>query len=1473
MFMRRQIIILLFLMGNVFTTSAQSSGSGTSANEFNMANIRTDIIPHSPEVEAFTKYDVMPVTLYTGLPQVSVPIYEIKTPHFHIPISLSYNHNGYKPNEDASWVGLGWSIQGAGGVITKVIKGLPDDQVGIQHYDSYLVPTVPFPRQWFLKELAEGRRDGEPDIYIFNFNGHSGKFTIINDKVYQFPDQQLIIKPVYATATDYSTHPITSFEIIDELGDKYQFSTTETTHQTHEFNNPYVPPYTSAWHLTQVASADGTETIDYSYSEYYYKLPMTFQESLTAVYGVGSNPGVTWKQNNYAGGFISDAKLISRIRSKTVTIDFIKGDVARIDMANSSNVFPLKKIVVNPSLGLSPLKAFELTHSYFGNNKKLKLISVTEKNLYNPDLPFSDLLSEDGFTGKKYKFDYDESHTFPPNYSKGVDKWGYYNGGDENAQLIPYDYAVNFQLPGRVAQYPYASLGLLKKVTWPTGGTTVFTWEKNQTGGIKVNALPPTDASAIVSVTANANEATESSTPFSIHVEQNVTVTYASIVEDNSNYSPDYTLLKIFRGTGIHLELVYSSPPVPAGQAMNVDHVNLDAGDYVVKVYCQPGIYDSYGRIDYKNYSVINSLADGPGLRIKQVSNFDDPASADPSTMRLYEYNGGVAQTNQIISGHSLSTHQCMNGVDETLPNLTPLTTVTYSAYYSPPLSSLLDQQFFYKQVTEINRDKHTNGKTVYQFKSYAEDFPEVLMEEKTSYQYNNYTYLPGTDEKYSYELIPKINFSGLSGWLSENVRSSCTYGANPFPGVDPCGPNQVFEFYSAGTHDLNSNYKILTTEEQTTYDENGQNPLLKTTNYNYQNPYHHFPTSKVVTDSKGNQYTTWMSYPFDYQFNTCGLPSDLLQNFVNQTSTAIQNVVTCHEDAFAATGLTVLNNYNAAIANYNACLNTSIANTSTPWKKAVLQMQKNNIISPVIEELTTINKAGNDYLLAAKRNEYEVTTSGGIVLRNIKQAEIKTPFLLSAFQANPDNYLKDQVHFDYNTNLTLVQQNKNNDIPHTYIWDYNDTHPVADVQNAGPSEVAYTSFETSNTGGFIYPNTVTNSQTAPTGYRVYTLSGGYIKKENLPQGNYVVSLWATNTGVTVNGAAATTIGTTINGWTYYEYQLANVNQATINGTGSLDELRLYPQRAKMATYTYVPEVGISAQCDASNRITYYSYDVAGRLALVKDQYRNILKKYCYNYYGQPEDCGFISTAPVWQPTGLTRCKPCPQNNAFNTNIQEHQEWDVNPNSSGFHNSYQWIEDGPSSACMSPSDWQDDGLTQCETEGLCDDGTPLYTGNQLKLQRDVNPCSATFGQARWVFNVHNCTTCPASPIWQFTSAACQVNSGGQNTGVKVITETNIETCSSNYGATRTRTVLDRVSCPLANTCSISNCTGNNKKCVNNVCETGTPVVVSYLYAKWDGEVYSWKCTYKYCFSDGTVSSYSWDEIHNTYCPIGTCASL
>ena len=82
--------------------------------------------PTAPEYTSFEPVDTTDmVNLATGDMTYNIPLLEVPGPAGGYPLSLSY-HAGIQPDEDASWVGLGFTFNP--GAMNRTVNGYPDDQ-------------------------------------------------------------------------------------------------------------------------------------------------------------------------------------------------------------------------------------------------------------------------------------------------------------------------------------------------------------------------------------------------------------------------------------------------------------------------------------------------------------------------------------------------------------------------------------------------------------------------------------------------------------------------------------------------------------------------------------------------------------------------------------------------------------------------------------------------------------------------------------------------------------------------------------------------------------------------------------------------------------------------------------------------------------------------------------------------------------------------------------------------------------------------------------------------------------------------------------------------------------------------------------------------------------------------------------------------------------------------------------------------
>jgi hypothetical protein len=461
------LILFIFTFGVLAFADNQPGGSANQVDTHAYAQSRMDVLPHSPEVESLGKYGVLPVSLFTGLPQINIPLFEIKTPSISVPFSLQYYYNGCKPNEIATSVGLGWSLSGMG-VITRIIKGKFDDYLNSnQRYDYYCTIAPLAVDNQFMTSVGIGTYDTEPDIFVFNVGKYTGKFIILKGQVYDCSCPNVKI------SVSLQGNVVLGFNIIDDEGNKYDFqNNTENTYSANNATTLGVPNFTSAWYIDRVISANKQDTINFSYKSYTIIHPGTLidvykysntQSGSTNSY---SNENLGIEDN---GGITITGLLLTGVSSRYSSASFTSS-TTRLDV-QGTNVNRLDEISYQIN-GSSTTNDMIFNYSYFTNNARLKLNSINFMPI-----------------GKTYSFVYEDS-SFPPAKSMSIDLYGYYNGAG-NSNLFPQGYFIstnNYTPAIRTANLSYGKLGIINQITYPTGGYSAFAWEQNQvqsTGALK----------------------------------------------------------------------------------------------------------------------------------------------------------------------------------------------------------------------------------------------------------------------------------------------------------------------------------------------------------------------------------------------------------------------------------------------------------------------------------------------------------------------------------------------------------------------------------------------------------------------------------------------------------------------------------------------------------------------------------------------------------------------------------------------------------------------------------------------------------------------------------------------------------------------------------------------------------------------------------------------------------------------------
>jgi YD repeat-containing protein len=571
-----------------------------------------DFAMQTPQAAALSKYSEYPVGSFTGVPSINVPLYTIECGDISFPIGLNYHAGGFKVTEEASWVGLGWTLT-ANGAITRTVNGLEDfngtfgiggipyhsakkipDINSLNNFDSALSEkTTAYSYDRLNNASVNGKiedysqlhgynYDWEPDVYSINIMGLSGKFVLDQDKKVYFLDKQDI------AITGFGTE---NWVAKSNDGFEYYFEKKEAT-----YGNVY-SEWNGSWHITKIVSPTKRE--------------MTF------TYDQDTEP--TWQTSYSESAPDGNFKNYNETKTWTVylkRIDFDNGYVLfNTDATLREDIQRAKRLktiqIYNKANTL--IKEFELATSYFNTNNPVRGFMndkfVPDYNYYQKRLKLEKVIERNGALSKSTLFNY-STLNLPNKDSYSQDHWGYYNGKPNTyltpavEGIFPYErlghhisqLGASFcdKYQNLISQYSYGSriganrdsnpdtmgANVLKEIVYPTGGKTSFEFEAN-------DCIPyGTDAEKFVDFKASLTRDSRGNA-----TEKNFTTTLVDVIttysEDDitiTDASRSSATFEIPQNLSIHgVEVTYElsgPPPINYDQRINASILSPNLNYY-----------------------------------------------------------------------------------------------------------------------------------------------------------------------------------------------------------------------------------------------------------------------------------------------------------------------------------------------------------------------------------------------------------------------------------------------------------------------------------------------------------------------------------------------------------------------------------------------------------------------------------------------------------------------------------------------------------------------------------------------------------------------------------------------------------------------------------------------------------------------------------------------------------------------------
>lgn len=744
-----------------------------------IGNYNPNLLPVSPNAAALGKYGEIPVGISSGIPNISIPIYDVSIGSIGLPLSITYNASGIRVEEIASSVGLGWSPN-FGGVISRQMHGGPDEGgivrgLGDPYVNGYMnnPKTISYYENLYkyspndpeltnlFKAVANNQYDAEPDVFYYNFCGYSGKFVYNQNanKFISIPDAPYSIK--YENG---------SWIITTGDGAEYSFEAIEVNDCAQECSTPNFSesnPVKTSWYLTKIVNPLKSETINLTYTSRtltYYTLGNNIErQQLYQSSGGPGLPNTMLKMACLTKNTITK-QVLKQITAKNLLIEFVEDNLQRQDLTGD---YSLKYILIKDGNN-KMYKKYELNYAYFQNDpdmgsyhhptqeyyKRLKLLNVKEWDKASTE-------------AKVHSFEYDET-VMAGRLSFAQDIWGYCNGKN-NTSLVPAQAlspdlyysqpnsilnvvvnTINLQGGNRSVNPQFTQCNILKKIVYPTGGFTEFVFENNQfstaSGDPGLGLIDPPLKAEDHFLFDTKQEAYQLQDQYVLDFKVNVppctyngnmggTFVAATVSPQcGRDIRPDCVVFKI-KGTNNSCDILFTQNATNVYLPNGHYQMIADLVDFKREAYFDDNVHVAADFSFYCQYMVVDDSqlsADtkySGGLRIKEMISYN--SVSEPIQKKLYKYQ--LANDTTLSSGSMLNVPR-FSDLETVYITNGPTTFIQYwsrsaNSYY--PLLNTNGSSTAYSRVEEINWSREEGGSTVYQF---TNDHIEINNAEKFPY-------------------------------------------------------------------------------------------------------------------------------------------------------------------------------------------------------------------------------------------------------------------------------------------------------------------------------------------------------------------------------------------------------------------------------------------------------------------------------------------------------------------------------------------------------------------------------------------------------------------------------------------------------------------------------------------------------------------------------------------------------------------